>query len=399
MEATEMKSPFKGPLMAAVVASALAACATTSTTDSRDERLALISSETDGNVVVVDLRTEKTVAVLPTGKVPHAMAITPGGKIFVNNRGTKELTVIDGMAMKVSGTIPLPATSFQLAMSPDGKTLAVAYLDALKLTLVDVASGTIVRTIDVAAAPASGFKGAMMKHPYWTPDGRFVYVADAVNKAIAKVDVAQGKVAKTLAIDGVNHYLHPSPDGKLLYAVNERRGGGTSLVLIDAATDAIVKDLPVALAEGEKALGHHGAFTKDGRHFLFCNEGGNRVSVLDVAKKEWLKTINTGKGPGHAALSPDGRHFFIVHHNDGIITVIDAAKLEVVKNIRIGNGDKQSHAAWFTPDGKAFYVVASGDRALVRIDVATMEVAGRMPVGANSMFFAVKDGNSFPATE
>ena len=394
-----MKRLFKGPLMAVVVASVLAACATPSATNSQSERLALVTSETDGNVVVVDLRTEKTVTVLPTGKVPHAMAITPGGKIFVNNRGTKELTIIDGMAMTVVGAIPLPATSFQLAMSPDGKTLAVAYLDALKLTLVDVASGTIVKTIDVAAVPVGGFKGAMMKHPYWTPDGRFVYVADAANKAIAKVDVAQGKVAKTLAIDGVNHYLHPSPDGKLLYAVNEKRGGGTSLVLIDAATDAIVKDLPVVLAEGEKALGHHGAFTKDGRHFLFCNEGGNRVSVLDVANKEWVKTIQTGKGPGHAVLSPDGRHFFIVHHNDGVITVIDAAKLEAVKNIKIGAGDKQSHAAWFTPDGKDFYVVASSDKALVRIDVATMEVASRIPVGAMSMFFAVKDGNRFPATE
>jgi DNA-binding beta-propeller fold protein YncE len=394
-----MKKLFKGPLMAAIVASALAACATPSATNSQGERLALVSSEADGNVVVVDLRTEKTVAVLPTGKVPHAMVIAPGGKIFVNNRGTKELTVIDGMAMKVTGAIPLPAISFQLAMSPDGKTLAVAYLDALKLTLVDVASGAIVKTIDVATVPAGGFKGAMMKHPYWTPDGRFVYVADAANKAITKVDVAQGKLAKTLAIDGVNHYLHPSPDGRLLYAVNEKRGGGTSLALIDAATDAIVKDLPVALAEGEKALGHHGAFTKDGRHFLFCNEGGNRISVLDVAKREWVKTIQTGKGPGHVALSPDGRHFFVVHHNDGVITVIDAAKLEAVKNIKIGAGDKQSHAAWFTPDGKDFYVVASSDKTLVRIDVATMEVASRMPVGANSMFFAVKDGNRFPATE
>jgi hypothetical protein len=40
-----------------------------------------------------DLKTERAVTVLPTGKVPHAMAIAPGGKIFVNNRGSKELPV------------------------------------------------------------------------------------------------------------------------------------------------------------------------------------------------------------------------------------------------------------------------------------------------------------------
>lgn len=47
-------------------------------------------------------------------------------KIFVNNRGSKELTVIDANTMAVAATIlPLPATSFQLALAPDGKTLAV----------------------------------------------------------------------------------------------------------------------------------------------------------------------------------------------------------------------------------------------------------------------------------
>lgn len=224
-------------------------------------------------------------------------------------------------------------------------------------------------------------------------------VADAVNKVIVKVDVAQGAVAKVLNIDGVNHYLHPSPDGKLLYAVNEKRGSGASLTLIDPATDAIVKDLPVALTADEKGLGHHGAFTQEGRHFLYCNEGGEHVSVLDVAKQEWVKTIKTGKGPGHAALSPDGKQFFIVHHNDGVITVIDADRLEAVKDIRIGDGDKQAHAAWFTPDGKFFYAVAAADKTLMKIDVASMEVVSKMPVGEKSFFFAIKDGQSFPATE
>jgi DNA-binding beta-propeller fold protein YncE len=363
------------------------------------KRLALVASEADGRVVVIDLETERVIRTLPTGKVPHAMAVAPGGKIFVSNRGSRELTVIDGMAAEVAGAIPLPATSFQLAMSPDGRTLAVAYKDALELSLVDASTNAIVRTIDVGKPPGGEFKGAMMRHPYWSPRGEFVYVADAVNRVIAKVDVARGRVARILDIGGVNHYLHPSPDGGLLFAVNEKRGGGASLTLIDPAADAIVKDLPVALADDEKGNGHHGAFTRDGRHFLFCNEGGQHVSVLDVGRREWVKTIRTGKGPGHAALSPDGKLFFVVHHRDGVVTVIDAAKLEAVKNVRIGDGSEQSHAAWFTPDGKFFYVVASGDDRLVKIDVARMEVAGRMPVGGRSFFFAVRDGQSFPATE
>jgi DNA-binding beta-propeller fold protein YncE len=363
------------------------------------ERLALVSSEGEAKVAVVDLETELVIKTIPTGKIPHAMAISPVGKIFVNNRGSRELTIIDGNAVELAGTIPLPATSFQLALSPDGKTLAVAYKDALKLSLVDATNNAIIKTIDIGSLPKDGFTGVMMKHPLWSEDGKFIYVADAVNKVIAKIDVAKSRVTKVIKIDGVNHYLHPSPDGSMLYAVNEKQGHVPSLTLIDAATDAIVKELRVPLAEGESADGHHGSFTPDGRHFLYCNAGGRQISVLDIATQKWVKTIPTGNGPGHAVLSPDGRYYFIVHHNDGVITVIDASALETVKNIKIGLGNKQAHAAWFTPDGKFFYAVASSDKALVKIDVSSKEVISRMSVGAKSFFFAIKDGESFPPTE
>ena len=374
-------------------------CGCTLSSPQSKPRYALVASEADAQVVVIDLDTEHVIQKIPTGKVPHAMATSSAGKIFVNNRGSKELTVIDGHGLKALDAIALPATSFQLATSPDEKTLAVVYRDALKLSLVDVASSQLLRTIDIVVATPAQFSGVMMKHPYWSPDGRFVYVADAVHQRIVKVDVAAGQVVTAIDINGYNHYLHASPDGQLLYAVNEQQGGGTSLTLIDAKTDRIVKHLPVALAAGEKPSGHHGAFTRDGRYFLFCNEGGQQISVLDTRAQAWVKTIATGKGPGHAALSPDGQQFFVIHHNDGVVSVIDANTLTLVRHIQIGQGDKQSHAAWFTPDGKFFYVVASGDNQLVKIDVAQRAVVSRMPVGGRSMFFAVKDGMVFPATE
>ena len=384
-------------LSAAALAALLTACAAPGGTPA--VRHAFVASEAQNQLVVIDLQTEQPIKTLATGQVPHAMATTAQGTIFVNNRGSKNLTLIDGFRLEPLGALDLPATSFQLAVSPDEKTLAVVYRDALKLTLVDTAQRKIIRTIDLDGGTAPAFKGVMMKHPYWSADGRFVYVGDAVNRRIVKVDVAAGRIDKALPIDGLNHYLHPSPDGAWLYAVNESQRGNASLTLIDARTDRVVKELTVALQPGEKALGHHGAFTRDGRHFLYCNEGGRQISVLDVASQTWVKTLATGKGPGHAALSPDGRYFYVVHHNDGVITVIDAQRLEVVRNIGIGTGDKQSHAAWFTPDGQSFYVVAASDKQLVKIDTRRLEVVSRIPVGAQSMFFAVRDGNAFPATE
>ncbi len=366
---------------------------------SAGERLALVSSEAENSVTVLDLMTEKTLKVLPTGKTPHAMAATPDGKIFVNNRGSRELTVIDANRLEVTATIPLPAISFQLALSPNGKSLAVVYKDALKLSLVDVASNKITKTLPVSEASTAGFKGSMMKHPYWTPEGRFIYVADAVNKLLVKVDPIKGAVVMKIPMTGVSHYIQPSPDGKILYAVNENTKDGTSVTLIDPATDTVIVDLPIPLAPGEKAKGHHTAFSPDNRYFFFSNLGASGLHVLDVGSRKWIKVIQTGKGPGHPAMSRDGKYIFVVHHKDGVISVIDVAKQEFIKNIKLGEGMKEAHASYFTPDGKYFYAVASEDNIMAKIDVEKLQVVSTMPVAKASMFFAIKEGNSYPPTE
>ena len=363
------------------------------------ERLALISSEGENSVTVIDLLTEKTLKVLPTGKIPHAMAAAPGGRIFVNNRGSDDLTVIDADTLEVTTTIPLPAISFQLALSPDGKTLAVVYKNALMVTLVDVATNEIVRSVEIGGMPAPTFKGAMMKHPYWSPDGKYIYCPESVGKTIVKVDAAKGEVVKRIVLTGGNHYLHASPDGKILYAVNETTKDGTSLTLIDARNDTVVADLPIPLGPGEKGKGHHAGFSPDNRYYFFSNLGASGLHVLDVAARKWVEVIATGKGPGHPAMSRDGRYIFVVHHKDGIISVIDVARREHVKDIRIGNGNKEAHASYFTPDNRFFYAVASEDNVMAKIDVAKMKVVSTMPVAKASMFFAIKEGDAYPPTE
>jgi YVTN family beta-propeller protein len=363
-------------------------------------RLAYVPNEGDNNLMVVDLNAERVIKTLPTGKTPHALAFTRQGKCYVNNRGSKDITVIDANRFEVIRTIPLPATSFQLALSPDGKTLAVAYKDVLKVSLVDTGNDAVVRTVAIGREPEGVFKGAMMKHPYWSRDGRFVYASDNVNDTIIKIDAATGDIKATIALPGTNHYVHPSRDGQLLYALNETtRGGGTSITLIDSQTDKVVKDIPIPLEAGEQGRGHHGAFSKDGRYFFFCNEGGSTVAVMDTAKKEIVKTIRVGAGPGHPCMTADGKYIFVIHHRDNVLTVIDVAGQEVIKNIPVGTGKKQAHAGYFTPDGNYFYMINAQDSIMNKIDVSRMEVVSKIAVGRSAMNFGIKEGEEFPDRE
>jgi YVTN family beta-propeller protein len=252
----------------------------------------------------------------------------------------------------------------------------------------------------VGKAPEGVFKGAMMRHPYWSRDGKFVYASDNINNILVKIDKTTGNIKATISLPGSNHYLHPSKDGKLLYAVNETtKGGGTSVTLIDSETDKVVRDIPIPLETGEPGLGHHGVFSEDGKYFFVCNEGGRTVAVIDAARQEVVKTIKVGMGAGHPVMAKDGKYIFVIHHKDNIIAVIDTEKREVVKNISVGNGKKQAHAGYFTPDGKYFYMINTEDNVMVKIDVRKMEVVSRLPVGKTAMYFGIKEGKDFPGTE
>jgi len=364
------------------------------------ERFAYITSEGDNNLTVIDLQTEMPIKTLPTGKTPHALAFTKDGKCYVNNRGSKDLTVIDANKLEIIKTISLPAISMLPALSPDGRTLAIVYKDALKISFIDTTTDAIIKTIAIGKEPEGTFRGAMMKHPYWSKDSRYIYASDNVNNTIVKIAPATGDIKTTISLPGSNHYLHPSKDGKLLYAVNETtKEGGTSITLIDSENDKIIKDIPVPLEAGEQGLGHHGEFSKDGKYFFFCNEGGRTVAVMDVARQEIVKTIKAGMGAGHPAMTRDGKYIFVIQHKDNVVTVIDADKQEVVKNIPVGIGKKQAHSGYFTPGRKYFYMISAEDNVMNKVDVEKMEVVSRIPVGKSAMFFGIKEGKEFPSTE
>jgi YVTN family beta-propeller protein len=364
------------------------------------DRFAFVTSEGDNDISVIDLNAGKVITTLPTGKTPHALTFTSYGKGYVNNRGSMDLTVIDGNEFRVIKTIALPSVSMQLALSPDQKTLAVVYKDTLKVSFIDTTTDEITETMQVGKEPEGVFKGAMMRHPYWSTEGEFLYVSDDVNNDIVKIDVNSKKVRAIIPLPGPNHYLHPTGDGKLLYAVNEAEPGGkTSVTVIDGKTDRIVKDIPIPLESGEKGSLHHGKFTRDGKYFFVCNMGGRTVAVINTGKLEVAKTISTGMGAGHPAMTRDGKYIYVIEHKDNTVAVIDVEKQAVVKNISTGTGKKQAHASYSSPDGRFFYMVNAADNRLIKIDTAKMEAVSEIPVGRSSMFFAIKEGKEFPATE
>lgn len=359
--------------------------------NSADDVRMYVANEGEGTVMIVDLSREEVVTTLNTGLNPHAIVFTDHCRAYVNNRGEKFLTVIDTEAGKVVGKVDLPGFSLQLALSPDGKTIAVSYKKELMVSLVDVENGTLKASVKIGENTNPDYKGKVMTHPLWSKSGDFVFVQDNLNHMIVKVDVKTSSVAAKIAIPGANHDLMISTDGKTMYAVNGKTKNGTSLSVIDLDSDSVVSDIAIPLLEGESGKGHHGEFDRDGI-FYFCNEGGRSITLVDLKEKKVLKSIETGQGPGHAVLSADGKLMFIIHHQDSMVSAIDTATREVIKKIDTGVGQKLGHSWYLADDGRFLYVTNAPDQKIVKIDTMDLKVSSTIAIGKKALAFAVTDG-------
>lgn len=353
--------------------------------------LMYVANEGDHNVMVVNLETEKILATIPTGYSPHAIVFA-AGKAYVNNRGSEHLTVINTESLEAGEDIPLPNISFQLALSPDGKTVAVSYKNALKVSLIDVATDRVstLPLSETPEAPEGGFPEKPMKHPHWSKDGRYLYVQNNIEDLIIKIDTDTFTVADSIPMPGSNHDLVASSNDKILYAVNQDTNdlAEPMLTVIDAETDSIIENITIPLSPGETGFGHHGALTPDGKTFYFCNERGYSVSLVDTVNME-VESIEVGNGPGHPVFSRDNQNVFVIPHQDNIISVIDARSEEVIADIEAGTGKKMAHSAYITDDGRYLYVINVYDKDIVKIDTVTMREVSTISIGQKALSFAV----------
>jgi len=359
-----------------------------SQSDEAQRQYAYVTNEQDANLMVVDLESEKVVATLPTGKIPHALVFTHDGKGYVNNRGECSLTVIDGVAMTVLRTIDLPAASMQFALSPDKKTLAVGYKDGLKITLIDTTSDSIITTIDIGQ-DRPGKKPVRIKHPFWSKDGRFVYAGDELNLAVVKIDAEAGKIAASIPLQTTTHHFINAPDGTIYIAHGKDVNGALTITVLDPTTDRIIKTIPIPLAPGEKANGHHGAFSPDGKFFYFCNEGGRTLAIIDTSKLTVAKTLQVGEGAGHVYFNHDGKKAFVVCHADNVVAVIDTTRQEVIKNVLMGTGKKQGHSGYIGEDG-SFYMLNAADGMIDWLDGEALTLKSQIKVGDTPMIMVVR---------
>lgn len=122
-------------------------------------------------------------------------AVSPGGRYFATMVGSDELAVYDSSNGELAGAVDVksllrasPGVFHGMSFSPDGRQLALVYAGTnSQLLLVDVASGTLADTVELAGKSplASAYRGATVE---WLGDrGWCLFGGTLVDRATRRV--------------------------------------------------------------------------------------------------------------------------------------------------------------------------------------------------------------------
>lgn len=144
-------------------------------------------------VSVIDTGTMTRVAVVPTGEAPFALALAPDeASLYVANVRSGDLTVIDTATLRARATVPAGRMPYGVAVTGDGSRILVTNQHAAAVTVIDAARLEIVATVAVGPYPEGiAVVGPRAYVANWFSDD--VSVIDlATWRETARIKVAEG---------------------------------------------------------------------------------------------------------------------------------------------------------------------------------------------------------------
>ncbi len=196
--------------------------------------------ENSGVVLEMDVKTGAIGHVIEVGSnKAHRIEVLPdGSKLYTENEEDASASVIDLGSRKRIGEIDTPGALAGIGLSPDGETLILVDATTPQILVVDTATDTITRTIELRghAKPAQIAR--------YSPDGQHLVVT-SFEEPLATI-------------------LDP----------------------------ALEKQRLVRLGQGPMNM----AFHADGRTVLIANQGDGTVCVVDLSSAEVLRSVPVGRG-------------------------------------------------------------------------------------------------------
>jgi YVTN family beta-propeller protein len=249
-----------------------------------------------------------------------------------------------------------------------GDTLWVANRDAGTLTVVEAATGAIVRTIAVGNGPHDVAIS--------TPTGK-AYVMNELEDRIAVLSASTLQVIRTIAVPRP-HHTKISADGLTLYV---GLFNNNQIAVIDTVTDAV---RIVTSSANINAKAHAPRPSRDGRFIFVPHEIGDELTAIDASSGTVVGGVRPGSQPTEVLPAADGRRLFVAMRGEGTIKVYDLATAQLMSTVAVGT---QPESMMLSPDQRTLVSSLRGSpAALAFVNAETMTLLGTVSLAGAGSF-------------
>jgi YVTN family beta-propeller protein len=203
----------------------------------------------------------------------------PAGGRARNVRAWRVVALTAGIVLLMACKPQAPASQGDSASAPASAPapaatqVVVAYVPNQKsgtISVIDTSTDRVVRTL----SGGDGL-GKRLQQIALTPDRNQLYVVDAEGHRLLLLDIASDTVQRSVDIGQGAEGVGVSPDGRQLVVCIE---GQNQVMFIEAATFALGAHVDVQGKAPE-----HCVWTPDGKSVLTSNEASDTIDVIDVA--------------------------------------------------------------------------------------------------------------------
>ncbi len=275
----------------------------------------------------------------------------------------------------VIDTISIPTPS-GVAYDPSNDLIYVASggsagLNGM-LSVIDPATDTVFTNI-VTGGLLGGAQGVAVN-----PVTNSIYLANVVEQTVPVVDASTDTLITTITgLGPTPRELAVNPVANMIYVGNEGNGTGTTLSVINGATNAIVQNITVG--RGPEGV----AVNPITNRIYTANQGGNTVSVINGSTNTVIATVPVGSGPSELAIDTITNRLYVANSNSNTISVIDTNTNTVIDTIAVGDFPR---GLSLDPVSNQVYLVNENDDTFSVINGNTDSVIYTIPLSSTPVY-------------
>lgn len=292
-----------------------------------------------------------------------------GATLVVLNKNDSNLVIVDAKTMKIIAKIPTGDAPHEVVLSADGKTAFVANYGAQtagsSLSVIDLEAKKELRRVDLSPL--------LRPHGIQEIGGKIYFTAET-NRAIARYDPATNKVDWLMGTgQNLSHMIVVSADQKRFYTANI---GSDSVTAFEFANipPAQSKITHIAVGKQPEAID----LSPDGKEVWVGLNADFAVDIIDTATNKVIERVKLGERPYRVKFTPNGKFVVMTMPNTKELIVIQAATRKESRRIKL---ESAPLGIVFSKDGKTAFVSAVQPDFVLKIDMEKGTILGKVETG------------------